>query len=190
VALKKIAVRNSSDLQIRWRALVLAARLLKHEVRPEITQAARSSDWFMRSAAMIAANEISTDEAAVLARKLVNDKALVVRSAAVDILGGTGLPTDRQILWRIIHDPVNSRNGQSLWIRSQALELLAKHPQKKEVADFMNLLKESDLELQAIAIHGLEQISETKFGGAQESIEQHRRKWLQWWELEGKVKSI
>jgi HEAT repeat protein len=188
--LKKIAFNSESDLQVRWRSLVLAARLLGGEMRSDIALAAKSNEWFMRSAAMMAASEISSEEAAMLARKMVYDKALVVRSAAVDILGATGEATDRSLLWNIIRDPINVRKGQSLWIRSQALQLLAKNPQKKEMANFIALLKDNDLELQAISIQALEKASDFQFGSTQESIEEHRKRWLNWWEMSGKTKSL
>ena len=189
-ALRKIAFRTDSDLQVRWRALVLAARLLGSEIKGDIASASKSTDWFMRSASMMAANEISSDEGAALARRLVNDKALVVRSAAVDILGQTGEITDRSLLWNIIKDPINMRKGQSLWIRSQALQLLARSPQKKEVSHFISLLKQNDLELQAISIQALEKVSDFQFGSSQDSIEEHRKRWISWWELSGKTKSF
>jgi len=190
LALRKIAFRNDSDLQVRWRALVLAARLMGSQIKEDITSASKSNDWFMRSASMMAANEISHDEGALLARRLVNDKALVVRSAAVDILGQTGEGSDRVLLWNIIRDPINVRKGQSLWIRSQALQLLSRSPQKKEISNFISLLKENDLELQAIAIQALEKVSDFQFGSSQDSIEHHRKRWISWWELSGKTKSF
>lgn len=189
-ALRKIAFRSDSDLQVRWRALVLAARLMGSEIKGDINNASKSTDWFMRSASMMAANEISSDEGAVLARRLVNDKALVVRSAAVDILGQTGEVSDRSLLWNIIKDPINIRKGQSLWIRSQALQLLARSPQKKEVSQFISLLTENDLELQAISIQALEKVSDFQFGSSQDSIEEHRKRWISWWKLSGKTKSF
>ncbi len=190
LALRKIAFRSDSDLQVRWRALVLAARLLGSEMKEDIASASKSSEWFMRSASMMAANEISLAEGATLARRMVNDKALVVRSAAVDILGQTGELSDRTLLWNIIRDPINKRKGQSLWIRSQALQLLARTPQKKEISGFISLLKENDLELQAISINALEKASAFQFGSSQDSIENHRKRWMSWWELSGKTKSF
>lgn len=189
-ALKSIAFNKDSDLQVRWRALVLAARLMGEEMRSDITAASKSSDWFMRSASMMAAAELSSEEAATLARRLVNDKALVVRSAAVDILGHTGEGTDRRLLWKIIDDPINVRKGQSLWIRSQALQILARSPKKNEVSEFVRLLRESDLELQAISIHALEKATDFQFGSSQESIQDHRKRWLNWWDVTGKTKSL
>lgn len=190
VALRKIAFNGDSELQVRWRALILAARLLGAKVKVDIDLASRSQEWFMRSAAMMAASEISNEEGALLARKLVHDKALVVRSAAVDILGATGELTDRSLLWKIIRDPINVRKGQSLWIRSQALQLLAKSPLKKEVPHYILLLKENDIELQAIAIQALEKASDFQFGTGQDSIAEHKKRWLQWWDLSGKTKSL
>lgn len=190
LSLKQIAFNSKSDLQIRWRALVLAARLLGIEMKSEIVSASKSNEWFMRSASMMAANEISTEQAAELARKLIQDKALVVRSAAVDILGNTGETADRALLWKIIKDPMNVRKGQSLWIRSQSLQILARNPNKQEIPQFIALLKETDLELQAISIHALEKASDFQFGTAQETIEDHRQRWLKWWDDSSKIKSI
>jgi len=189
-ALRKIAFRSDSDLQIRWRALVLAARLLGPKMKGDIVSASRSNDWFMRSASMMAANELSPDEGLTLARRMVHDKALVVRSAAVDILGQSEELTDRNLLWNIIRDPINKRKGQSLWIRSQALQLLVRTPQKKEIPQFISLLKENDLELQALSIQALEKVSNFQFGSNQDSIEDHRKRWVSWWDLSGRTKSL
>jgi hypothetical protein len=87
-------------------------------------------------------------------------------------------------------DPANSRKGQSLWIRAQTLKLLAKRPTKKEIPQFIDILKESDAELQAITIHALEKASDFQFGSEQDSVESHRNRWLNWWESTGKVKSL
>lgn len=190
LALRKIAFNGDAELQVRWRALILAARLLGSKVKVDIDLASRSHEWFMRSAAMMAASEISNEDGAVLARKLVHDKALVVRSAAVDILGSTGEPSDRAILWNIIRDPINVRKGQSLWIRSQSLQILAKSPLKSEVSQYIYLLKENDIELQAIAIQALEKASDFQFGSNHDSIAEHKKRWLQWWDLSGKSKTL
>ncbi len=187
VALKQIAFNPNSDLQVRWRALVVATRLMKNDMKPEIITASKSNEWFMRSASLMAAKEISSEEATMLARKLITDKALVVRSAAVDFLGSSGEESDRKILWKIIHDPLNSRKGQSLWIRSQALQILARNPYKQELKLFIDLLNDTDLELQAIAIQGLEKVSAFQFGTSNESIQDHRKRWLNWWQTMGKV---
>lgn len=190
LALKKIAFNKEADLQIRWKALVLGARLLGKDMQSDIVQASNSNEWFMRSASMMAASELSPQDAAQMARKLIKDKALVVRSAAVDVLGASSEASDRQLLWNVIRDPINMRKGQSLWVRSQALQFLAKKPHKKETARFIEMLKESDLELQAIAIQGLEKTSDFQFGTSNESIQDHKQRWLNWWEMSGKTKAL
>jgi hypothetical protein len=85
--LKQRAFDREQALSIRWKALVLAAKIGGSSMSAEVRESSRSSEWYMRSASLTAAAQISVTEALSLARKLVNDKALVVRSAAVDILG-------------------------------------------------------------------------------------------------------
>ncbi|MEY4616188.1 MAG: hypothetical protein RJB66_1148 [Pseudomonadota bacterium] len=189
-ALKAIASDKNTDLNIRWKALVLASRLLGSDMRADVLAASKSPDWFMRSASLSAANEISADESADIARALIKDKALVVRSSAADVLATTGLDSDRELLWKALNDSANSRKGQSLWIRPQVLKHLAKRPLKKEISQFIEILKEGEVELQAVTIHALEKASDFQFGSDQDSIEDHRTRWLNWWETNGKTKSL
>lgn len=188
--LKQRAFDREQGLSVRWKALVLAAKIGGASMIAELKEASRSSDWYMRSASLAAAAQISFTESLVLARKLVNDKALVVRSAAVDILGESDEPKDREILWKVIEDPKNKRKGQSLWIRSQSLNLLVKHSGRKDIPNLIKILKENDNELNSVAIMGLEKISEFKFGFEKESLTEKKKRWLAWWELNGKSRTL
>jgi HEAT repeat protein len=188
--LKHRAFDRDQGLSVRWKALVLAARIGGSSMSTELKEASRSSEWYMRSASLAAAGQVSFNESLVLARKLVNDKALVVRSAAVDILGESDESKDRDILWKVIDDPKNKRKGQSLWIRSQALNCLIKNPGRKDIPNLIKILKEDDAELSAIVILGLEKISDFKFGYEQESLAEKKQRWLSWWDLNGKSRTL
>lgn len=188
--LKQRAFDREQGLSVRWKALVLAAKIGGSAMSSELKEASRSNEWYMRTASLAAAGQISFSESLVLARKLVNDKALVVRSAAVDILGDSDEPKDREVLWLVIDDPKNKRKGQSLWIRSQALNWLIKQPSRKDIPNLIKILKEEDVELNVIAINGLEKISDFKFGYEQESLAEKKQRWLSWWDLNGKARSL
>ena len=140
--LKQRAFDRDQGLSLRWKALVLAAKIGGIAMTSDLRQASRSADWYMRSASLAAAAQVSFTEALILARKLVNDKALVVRSAAVDILGESEEVKDREILWRVVDDNKNKRRGQSLRIRSQALNWLIKQASRKDIPNLIKILKE------------------------------------------------
>jgi hypothetical protein len=188
--LKQRAFDREQALSIRWKALVLAAKIGGSSMSAEVRESSRSSEWYMRSASLTAAAQISVTEALSLARKLVNDKALVVRSAAVDILGESEVLKDREILWKVIEDTKNKRKGQSLWIRTQALNWLIKQPSRKDIPNFIRILKEDDSEMNLLSVMGLEKISDFKFGSDTESISDKKQRWLSWWELNGKTRTL
>lgn len=188
--LKQRAFDREQGLSVRWKALVLAAKIGGSSMSAELKEASRSSEWYMRSASLAAAGQISFTESLVLARKLVNDKALVVRSAAVDVLGESDDIKDREILWKVIDDNKNKRKGQSLWIRTQALNWLIKQPSRKDIPNLIRILKEDDNEMSVIAITGLEKISDFKFGYEQESLAEKKQRWLSWWDLNGKSRNL
>jgi HEAT repeat protein len=188
--LKQRAFDRDQGLSIRWKALVLAAKIGGSAMNSELKEASRSNEWYMRTASLAAASQISFSDSLVLARKLVNDKALVVRSAAVDIIGDSDDPKDRDLLWTVIDDPKNKRKGQSLWIRSQTLNWLIKQPTRKDIPSLIKILKEDDVEMNVIAINGLEKISDFKFGYEQESLAEKKQRWLSWWDLNGKTRNL
>ncbi len=188
--LKQWAFNKDKELSMRWRALVLAAKIGGESVKMDIDLASRSSEWYMRSAAISAAQFISEHDSIFIARRLIKDKALVVRSAAVDIIGSSQDPKDREILWKVIDDSQNKRKGQSLWVRSQSLKYLILNPQRKEIPNLIKLLKENDIELQNIALSGLEKVSDFKFGSDEENHNDKRQRWLNWWSVNGNSKNL
>jgi hypothetical protein len=188
--LKQRAFDREQGLSVRWKALVLAAKIGGSSMSAELKEASRSSEWYMRSASLAAAAQVSFTESLVLARKLINDKALVVRSAAVDVLGESDEAKDRELLWKVIDDPKNKRKGQSLWIRPQALNWLIKQASRKDIPNLIHLLKEEDNEMNAIVIMGLEKISDFKFGYDQESLAEKKQRWISWWDLNGKSRTL
>ncbi len=135
----------------------------------DILKAADSKEWFMRNAALVAVNNISSLEGEKLAQKLISDKALVVRSAAVEVLQNSKDQEIRNTLWVELNKDYNFKKKQSLWIRPQIVKILAKTPKDAEMRDFMKLLDDKDLEVHPAAVAGLEKLTGVKLGGGQES---------------------
>jgi HEAT repeat protein len=170
--LMEIALNKSLPMNLRWRALTSAAMLRKDKSVPDLVKASQSSDWFMRNASLVGLVEFAPDQAVRVARNLVKDKALVVRSAAVDVLAKHGENAERDLLWAELKAAYNKRGNQSLWIRGQIVSELAKKPSLGEMNRFSGLLADRDEPVQKAAIGGLEKITGMKMG---EGIASHSR---------------
>lgn len=157
-----IALHSDQPMNIRWRALTSAALLRKEESVDDLIKATESSEWFLRNAALVSLSEFSQEKGYQAARRLARDPALVVRSAAVEVLARSENPFDRDLLWSELHESYNKKNGQSLWIRAQIAKLLTKQSQKSEISNFARLLNENEEELQKVAISALEDLTGQK----------------------------
>lgn len=160
----KVAFADDQSMRIRWRALMVAAETYGVKSTQDLLKAAQHKEWFMRNASLVALAEVNREQAERLALKLVKDKALVVRSAAVDILQKSVAPSTRDILWEELDQKYNFRNQQSLWIRSQIVEALASHPVDHELRIFGKLMVDGDVRVQSAAVMGLEKLTGTKLG--------------------------
>lgn len=125
----------------------------------------------MRNAALVALAEVNEPEAQKLAKKLLKDKALVVRSAAVDVLQKNPRPDVRDLLWEEMSQKYNFRNKESLWIRSQIVEALAQKPSDHEMKLFTKFLNDKDARVQAASVSGMEKLTGVKLGDAKTSRE-------------------
>lgn len=160
----EIAFSESQPMSLRWRALMAAGEARGAKAIPDIAKAGASSQWFMRNAALIAMSEVSPEEGRKLAQKLIKDKALVVRSAAVEVLEKSPTPEVRELLWEELNQSYNFKNAQSLWIRHQIVGVLAKKPLDRELRTFAELLSDKDARVHLPAVRGLEKLTGVKLG--------------------------
>lgn len=166
-----VAFAENQSMRMRWRALMLAAEGRREKATPDLLKASIHKQWFMRNAALVALAEVNEPEAQKLAKKLVKDKALVVRSAAVDILQKSPRPEVRDLLWEEMNQKYNFRNQESLWIRSQIVEAMAAKPVDHEIKLFTKFLNDKDARVQAASIGGMEKLTGVKLGDAKTSRE-------------------
>lgn len=154
-----LAFNEAQPMSVRWKALMAAAEARGSKATPDLIRAGNSSQWFMRNAALIALSEVNADEAQKLAQKLIKDKALVVRSAAVEVLEKSASPEVRDLLWDELNQKYNFKNTHSLWIRHQIVDALAKKPMDSELKVFAGLLSDTDSRVHLSAVRGLERLT-------------------------------
>lgn len=160
----KIAFDDQQAMSIRWKALIAASDTQHAQAIKDIYRAAEAKEWFMRNAALVAAQNISQVEGEKVAQKLLTDKALVVRSAAVEVLEVSSSQDIRNTLWVELNKSYNFKKNTSLWIRPQIVRTLAKKPKDSELKDFIRLLDDKDLNVHPAAIAGLEKLTGVKLG--------------------------
>lgn len=166
-----VAFAEDQSMRLRWRALMMAAEGRREKATPDLLKASVHKQWFMRNAALVALAEVNEAEAQKLAKKLVKDKALVVRSAAVDVLQKSPRPEVRDLLWEEMNQKYNFRNQESLWIRSQIVEAMAAKPANHELKLFTKFLNDKDARVQAASVSGMEKLTGVKLGDAKTSRE-------------------
>ena len=126
-----VAFNEEQSMALRWRALMAAAEAGQEKAIPELIKASNHNQWFMRNAALIAMSELNPSEGIKLAQKLIKDKALVVRSAAVEVLEKNMNSEVRELLWAELNQSYNFKKEQSLWVRHQIVSALAARPLDK-----------------------------------------------------------
>lgn len=147
---------SQQSMKIRWRGMMALVRIDKKKAEKELPKFIENKSWYIRNAALIALNEFDPSLSAKYAEKLISDPALVVRSAAVDILKHNMNQQRRDLLWEEFHQARNIHGKSNLWIRSQILEILAKNPRPLERKLFEVIAAQKNVELAKIAKSALE----------------------------------
>ncbi len=180
-ALREIAFQSHQSMDLRWRAFMAMAMLGKKLSLPELEQGAQHKDWFLRSGALQALSRVAPEKAIIWARRMLDDKALVVRSAAVKVLREQRDVESSRLLWQKLNAKDNFRGGVGLWVRRNMVMALADFAREEDTGRFIDLLNSSDESLHAVAVQGLERITKKKLGQTFEPLSYKRTYWLNWW---------
>lgn len=172
-----VAFDSQKPMSMRWKALMLASDLGKKSSFQDLLKASRSRDWFMRNAALVALKDQDQELSYQVAKKLIQDKALVVRSAAVDVVAESGEPSARTVLWDELNKKYNFKNQSSLWIRSQIVEVLARQPEALEKNKFMALLADKDEKIHPYAVAAMEKMTGKTLGSKGDAISKKVALW-------------
>ncbi len=163
--LQSKAFSNQAEMSVRWKALMDIVRMKKHDSIRDLKKALSSKVWYMRNAGLIALDSLNADMAFDVAKKQLHDPALVVRSAAVDILikNKKRQGEVREILWRELASGKNKVKSKSLWIRPQIGEYLAQNPLPSEREKFLSLADEKDQDVRVQAEKALKKLESQSF---------------------------
>lgn len=157
--LHAIAFDPSRPYDLRWRAVISMAWLGGVEAIVDLERALQDSEWYMRDAGLKGLEKINRAKASEWAKKLLGDPALVVRSAAVQVLHNLHDTTAEKLLWEKLEAPENFRGEQSLFIRRQILSTLADLAPQGSESKFAKYLSDKDKSLHMVAVEGLERAS-------------------------------
>jgi HEAT repeat protein len=179
--LREIAFESEESLSIRWRALMSMALIGRELSLPEIEKGLQHKEWFLRSGSLKAMSRLNSEKSVSWARRLLDDKALVVRSTAVSVLKEQRDLKSGDLLWKKLNSKENYRGNVGLWIRQNIVSTLADFARREDVPKFMALLDGDDVSLHGSAILGLERITQQRLGQPIEPIAYKRTYWRTWW---------
>lgn len=153
----KIALDQQMPMSQRWIAVMKTFETASGGYEnKQLEQFFVHKDWYIRNAALIAIERKSAAKAVEAAKKAVKDRALVVRSAAAEILIKSDQPDSVRILIDELNQPYNFRGKQSLWIRSQVMNYLTTKYDSIERDFFVQLLFDKDSKVAYLAMDALE----------------------------------
>jgi HEAT repeat protein len=154
-----LASDKKLDMNSRWQALIKAAELASLEQVDEIKKFSSNEEWYMRNASLVALSKINRAAAMAEAKKLIQDKALVVRSAAVEVVAKDLTQDNKELLLAEFNQPYNFHKKSSLWIRKQIVESISAVASASDRRFFAKNLFDSDREVAEISARALEKIS-------------------------------
>ncbi|GIL17021.1 MAG: hypothetical protein BroJett040_07720 [Oligoflexia bacterium] len=178
--LYEVAYSSSGTMPERWSAMTLAIQTDKEVSEKEMQKALTHPEWFVRNAALVGLKESHPELAERAAFRLLSDKAMVVRVAAINALPNDLSTSKRELLWAELYQKYNFRKKQSLWVRGHIIEKLAQAPQKREYPNFTQSLSDSDDRVVNAAVEGLEKLLNRKMGSAAATLKEKKNLWLAW----------
>ncbi len=177
--LQKIAFNKAESLDTRWRAVTSYGRVYKNKSQKFLEHALRSPEWFMRNAALMVVSYADRTWAIKWSRLMLHDKALVVRTAAVQALRHMNATETQALLWEKLYSSENYRGGKSLWVRRHILEALEQFARPGQEASFISVLNDKDMSLHPIAVRTLSKLTSEKYTSA--------AGWQQWWKKQKNI---
>lgn len=178
--LRAIMLDTKSRSDSRWLATTALGRVGGKLSLPDLERAMRDDSWELRSAALISMRRIDERAASHWAKKLLQDKAMVVRVTAVETIG---LMKDRSALpnlWRQLGNRINFRGNRGLFIRRRIVETLGDLESSASTDRFLSLLNEDDTQINYAAISALEKLTGQTLGNKADTIKQRRDRWIEW----------
>lgn len=162
----KKAANVALPMSQRWAALQKASAQASGDEFFKVMAFGDDKDWFMRNASLVALDKSGSDMVYDQAKKLMTDKALVVRSAAADILMRLNNDAVKKIFSAELEKKYNFNGRNSLWIRKQMMTHLIKNPTITERDFYVRYLNDQDPEIAVLSTRALEKITRIRFTAA------------------------
>jgi HEAT repeat protein len=157
--LQELAQAKSESLETRWRAITAMGRIEPVRAKPFLEAAMQSPDWSMRNAALVVIQYGERTWAVEWAKKLLDDDALVVRTAAVEAIDKMNAIELEDSLWQKLYSKENFKNGKSLWIRKHIARTLTRFARPGQERSFKQILTDEDTTLHSAAIEALTKLT-------------------------------
>lgn len=154
--LMMVAQDTNLALDIRWKSIMALGFLESSSPNPGYMTLQTSKEWFVKNGLLIAMDENNHPQRFSVAKKMVKDPSLIVRSQAFDILMQE--PHNRDLLWEELFSAQNIKKKRSLWVRPKIIAYMNKNPKSYERSFFEKLAKESEPEITKLAEQGLNKI--------------------------------
>ena len=158
----QMASNAKLNMNSRWTSLIRSTEFATKDTYEDIRKFTSHKDWYMRNAALVALAKVDKDMALDEARKLVKDKALVVRSAAVEVIAKTMNEDNKKLLISEVDQGYNYNKKSSLWIRRQILEKIAVVANQGDRELFVKNLFDQDKKIAELSAKVLEKLTGTK----------------------------
>ena len=161
--LQEIAKSESETMEVRWRAITAMGRMQPVAAQPILDEFLQSEKWFLRNASAVVLHYGDRTWAVNWAKKLLKDKALVVRTGAVEALKKMNAIEAEQDLWAALYSEDNFKGGKSLWIRKHIAETLSSFAHPGQQRAFIKILRDEDRRLHPFALKALTKLSKNDF---------------------------
>ena len=158
----KIALNNQAPMSQRWIAVMNSFDVASENEMKELFQLFDHKDWYIRNASLLAIEKKDKLKAEQFAIKSIKDRALVVRSAAAEILIKLDNDGAMKTLKEEINQPYNFRGQQSLWIRGQMMGYLMTKSETLDRDFFVLALFDKDSQIAEMGMQALEKKTDYK----------------------------
>jgi hypothetical protein len=171
----KTALNTKASMSQRWKAVINSFQIAKDGEIKQLSQLFEHKDWFIRNASLLAVEKKDRIMAEVRAKSAIKDRALVVRSAATEILIKLNGAESLKTILEEINQPYNFRGKQSLWVRSQMMSYLVSKVDEIGKDFFIQQLFDKDAHIAEMSIAAVEKKLDYKINEAN-----NRKKLVAW----------
>lgn len=179
-SLAAVAQDPNAPARQRWVAIRALGRIGGDPVRDALSPLLNASVPALRAATASALADAQIRGSAARIAELLQDPAIIVRSAAADALGIIRDEVAVTPLLEALEDPSNTYRGQSLWVRRHYVDALANIGSKAALGGLVRALRDEDIAVRSAALEAVERIAGRSYAEGRSRPEQIEA-WERWW---------